>query len=679
MKLGDITMALMAIAIILMMVIPLPAALMDLFLVFNITFSMIILLISMNTEKPLDFSIFPSLLLIATMLRLSLNVSSTRLILINGYAGKVIESFGNFVVRGNPLVGFIIFAIIIIVQFVVITKGAERVAEVAARFTLDAMPGKQMSIDADLNAGIISESEAQNRRQEIQKEADFYGAMDGASKFVKGDAIAGIIITIINIIGGLITGIVFQGLEFTEALNIYTLLTVGDGLVSQIPALLISTATGIIVTKAASSGHLGQDLVKQLTSYPKLLLLSAGALGLFAIIPGLPFIPFMALAGTLGYIGISLEKVSKQKNQEIEKLQKERELDEMRKPENIYSLLQVDPIEVEFGYNIIPLADSNQGGDLLDRVVMIRRQCALDLGLVVPMIRLRDNIQLNPNEYIIKIKGVEAARGELRTDSFMVMNPTGGPIDIDGIETREPAFDLQAKWISSDKKEKAELKGYTIVDASSVLATHLTEVIKRYAHELLGRQEVKNLLDNIKNQYPALVEETVPKILTIGEIQKVLSNLLKESVPIRDIVTILETLGDYATLTKDTDMLTEYVRQRLKRVITERFVIGESAKVITLDSHVEDVILNSIRQNEQGSYIAVEPSVLQKIRNSLVKLINNLNMKGITPIVLTSPMVRIYFKKIIEDYISFLPVLSYNELESGVEVQSVGMVTLNEN
>jgi len=679
MKLGDITMAIMAIAIILMMVIPMPAALMDLSLVFNITFSMIILLISMNTEKPLEFSIFPSLLLIATMLRLSLNISSTRLILINGYAGKVIESFGNFVVKGNPLVGFIIFAIIVIIQFVVITKGAERVAEVAARFTLDAMPGKQMSIDADLNAGIISESEAQNRRLEIQKEADFYGAMDGASKFVKGDAIAGIIITIINIVGGLITGIVFQGLEFTEALNRYTLLTVGDGLVSQIPALLISTATGIIVTKAASSGHLGQDLINQLTSYPKLLLLSAGALGLFAIIPGLPFLPFMTLAGTLGYMGISLDRVSKQKSQEIEKLQKERELDEMRKPENIYSLLQVDPIEVEFGYNIIPLADTNQGGDLLDRVVMIRRQCALDLGLVVPMIRLRDNIQLNPNEYIIKIKGVEAARGELRTDSYMVMNPTGGPIEIDGIETREPAFGLQARWISGDKKEKAELKGYTIVDASSVLATHLTEVIKRYAHELLGRQEVNNLLDNIKIQYPALVDEVVPKILTIGEIQKVLSNLLKENVPIRDIVTILETLGDYAALTKDPDMLTEYVRQRLKRVITERFVAGKSAKVITLNNHVEDLILDSIRQNEQGSYLAIEPSSVHKIRNSLVKLINNLNMKGIAPIVLTSPMVRIYFRKLIEDYISFLPVLSYNELESGVEVQSVGMVTLSEN
>lgn len=679
MELGDIAVALMSIAIIIMMVIPLPAALLDLLLVFNITFSLIILLISMNTERPLDFSIFPSLLLIATMLRLSLNVSSSRLILIDGYAGKVIESFGNFVIRGNPLVGFIIFIIIVIVQFIVITKGAERVAEVAARFTLDAMPGKQMSIDADLNAGIISESEAQKRRQEIQKEANFYGAMDGASKFVKGDAIAGIIIVIIDIIGGLITGMVFQGLEFGEALSRYTLLTVGDGLVSQIPALLISMATGIIVTKAASSGHLGQDLVRQLTSYPKLLLLSAGALALFAIIPGLPFFPFIALAGTLGYMGMSLDRASKQKDQEVEQLQKERELEEMRKPENIYSLLQVDPIEVEFGYNIIPLADSNQGGDLLDRVVMIRRQCALDLGLVVPMIRLRDNIQLTPNEYVIKIKGVEAARGELRTDSFMVMNPTGGPIEIDGIETREPAFGLQARWISSDKKEQAELKGYTIVDASSVLATHLTEVIKAYAHELLGRQEVKNLLDNLKNQYPALVEEIVPKIISVGEIQKVLSNLLKENVPIRDMVTILETLGDYAALTKDTDMLTEYVRQRLKRVITERFVTGKSAKVITLDGSVEDLILDSIRQSEEGSYIAIEPSLVQKIRNSLVKLINNLNMKGIAPIVLTSPMVRMYFRKLIEDYISFLPVLSYNELEPDVEVQSVGMVTLNEN
>lgn len=676
MKFGDIIIAIMAITIVIMMIIPLPAVLMDLLLAFNITFSMIILLISMNMERPLDFSVFPSLLLITTMLRLSLNVSSTRLILINGYAGKVIESFGNFVVKGNPLVGFIIFMIIVIVQFLVITKGAERVAEVAARFTLDAMPGKQMSIDADLNAGIISESEARNRRQEIQKEADFYGAMDGASKFVKGDAIAGIIIALINIVGGLVTGIIFQGLEFTEALNRYTLLTVGDGLVSQIPALLISTATGIVVTKAAGSGHLGEDLTRQLTSYPKLLLLSSGALGLFAIIPGLPFLPFMALAGTLGYMGISLQRASDREIKKVEQLEKEKELDQMRKPENIYSLLQVDPIEVEFGYNIIPLADSNQGGDLLDRVVMIRRQCALDLGMIVPMIRLRDNIQLKPNEYIIKIKGVETARGELRTDSYMVMNPMGGPIDIDGMETKEPAFGLQARWISGDKKEIAEMKGYTIVDASSVLSTHLTEVIKHYAHELLGRQEVRNLLDNLKDQYPALVEEVVPNILTIGEIQKVLSNLLKENIPIRDIVTILETLADYAALTKDPDMLTEYVRQRLKRAITERFIIGKSAQVITLDSEIEDIILDSIRQNEHGSYAAIEPSMIQKIKNSLVKLVNDLNIKGISPIVLTSPIVRIYFKKIIEDYISFLPVLSYNELEPGVEVQSVGTVTL---
>jgi len=679
MNLGDISMAIMAIAIILMMVIPMPSAVLDLLLVFNITFALIILLISMNTERPLDFSVFPSLLLVATMMRLSLNISSTRLILLNGYAGKVIEAFGNFVVKGNPLVGFIIFTIIVIIQFIVITKGAERVAEVAARFTLDAMPGKQMSIDADLNAGIISESEAQKRRLDIQREADFYGAMDGASKFVKGDAIAGIIITIINIVGGLITGMVFQGQDFAEALNRYALLTVGDGLVSQIPALLISTATGIIVTKAASTGHLGHDLMRQLTSYPKLLLISAGALALFAIIPGLPFVPFMALAGALGYMGLTLDRASKQKEEEVEQQEKERELDEMRKPENIYSLLQVDPIEVEFGYNIIPLADTNQGGDLLDRVVMIRRQCALDLGLVVPMVRLRDNIQLNPNEYLIKIKGVEAARGELRTDSFLVMNPTGGPIEIDGIETREPAFGLQARWISSDKKEQAELKGYTIVDASSVLATHLTEVIKQYAHELLGRQEVNNLLDNLKNQYPALVDEVVPKIITVGELQKVLSNLLRENVPIRDMVTILETLGDYGALTKDTDMLTEYVRQRLKRVITERFVVERSAKVITLDSHVEDLILDSIRQSEQGSYLAIEPSSVHKIRNSLAKLINNLSMRGIAPIVLTSPMVRMYFRKLIEDHFSFVPVISYNELEASVEVQSVGMVTLSEN
>ncbi|WP_213951223.1 flagellar biosynthesis protein FlhA [Tepidanaerobacter syntrophicus] len=676
MQIGDIVMAVIAVLIVIMMIIPVPAALLDLLLTFNITLALLILLISMNTEKPLDFSIFPSLLLITTLLRLSLNISSTRLILINGYAGKVIEAFGNFVVKGNPLVGFIIFIIIEVIQFMVITRGAERVAEVAARFTLDAMPGKQMSIDADLNAGIIDEVQARARREEIQREADFYGAMDGASKFVKGDAIAGIIITIINIIGGFITGMVFQGLEFAEALNRYTLLTVGDGLISQIPALLISTATGIVVTKSATSGHLGKDIIKQFTAYPRLLLLSSGVLALFAIIPGLPFIPFIALAGMLGYAGTTLKKSSERESQKVEELQKEKELEEMKKPENIYSLLQVDPIEVEFGYNIIPLADASQGGDLLDRVVMIRRQCALDLGIVVPMIRLRDNMQLRPNEYIIKIKGVETGRYEIRIDSYLIMNPTGESIEIEGIETREPAFGLPAMWISADKKEIAEMKGYTVVDASSVLATHLTEIIKRYAHELLGRQEVKNLLDNLKEQYPALVDEIVPKLLTIGEVQKVLSNLLKENIPIRDLVTILETLGDYAMLTKDTDILTEYVRQRLKRVITERFVPNKIAQVITLDRQIEEMILNSITSDETGSRAALDPVVVQKIRNSFVQTVNELHAKGISPIVLTSPMVRVYFKKIVEDYISLVPVLSYNELEPDVEVRSVGVVSL---
>jgi flagellar biosynthesis protein FlhA len=674
MRFGDLAVALLAIMVVVMMVIPLPTWLLDMLLSFNITISLLILLISMNMEKPLDFSIFPSLLLLTTILRLSLNISSTRLILLNGFAGRVIEAFGNFVVRGNVLVGFIIFLIIIVVQFIVITRGAERVAEVAARFTLDAMPGKQMSIDADLNAGIISDSEARQRRQDIQREADFYGAMDGASKFVKGDAIAGIIITVINVIGGLISGVVFQQLDLATAANRYTLLAVGDGLVSQIPALLISTATGIVVTKAASSGNLGEDLVNQLVSYPKLLLIASGVLGVFAFIPGLPHIPFLALAAAFGYLGFSVENISRHEDMKKEQMQKEKELEEMRKPENIFSLLQVDPIEVEFGYNIIPLADVNQGGDLLDRVVMIRRQCALDLGMVVPMIRLRDNIQLKPNEYVIKIKGVEAARGELKTDHYMVMNPTGGPIDIDGIETREPAFGLQAKWITVDKKEAAEIQGYTVVDASSVLATHLTEVIKSFAHELLGRQEVKNMLDNLKEQYPSVVEDLVPKVLSLGEVQKVLANLLKENVPIRDMVTILEALGDYANLTKDTDMLTEYVRQRLKRVITSRFAYDKKIQVITLDAQLEKQILDSIRQNEQGTFIALEPSTVQKIRNSLARIINELNMKGISPVVLTNPLVRMYFRRIIEDYFSFLPVLSYNELEPGVEVKSVGTV-----
>ncbi|KXG77629.1 Flagellar biosynthesis protein FlhA [Fervidicola ferrireducens] len=676
MKSYDMAVAILAVVVVVMMIIPLPSSLLDILLSFNITFSLIILLVAMNVEKPLNFSTFPTLLLIATLFRLALNVSSTRLILLNGYAGRVIESFGNFVIRGNVLVGFIIFLIIVVIQFIVITRGAERVAEVAARFTLDAMPGKQMSIDADLNSGLITEAEARERRMNIQKEADFYGAMDGASKFVKGDAIAGIIITVINIIGGLITGIVFQGLDAVTALNRYALLTVGDGLVSQIPALLVSTATGIVVTKAASEGNLGEGLIKQLLYYPRVLFMASGLLAFFALVPGLPHLPFLILAGVLGYIGFSVQRISEKERIKEQEMKHEKELEEMRKPENLLSLLQVDPIEVEFGYNIIPLADVNQGGDLLDRVIMIRRQCALDLGMIVPMVRLRDNIQLRPNEYVIKIKGVEAARGELKVDHYLVMNPSGGPIEVEGIETREPAFGLPAKWITTEKKEKAEMLGYTVVDSASVLATHLTEVIKAYAHELIGRQDVKNILDSLKEQYPSLVEELVPKVLTLGEIQKVLSNLLRENVPIRDMVTILEALGDYSSLTKDTELLTEYVRQRLKRLITSRFFPDKKANVITLDRDLEEYILNSISQTENGTYISIEPDVVQKVISSLIEKINQAARLGIQPVVLTSPLVRRHFKKIIENSLPNIPVLSYGEIDPNIEIRSVGTVKL---
>ncbi|MGB9840315.1 flagellar biosynthesis protein FlhA [Thermovenabulum sp.] len=676
MKIGDIAVALISVLVVVMMVIPLPSALLDILLSLNITLSLVILLVSMNTEKPLNFSVFPTLLLLATLFRLSLNISSTRLILLYGYAGRVIEAFGNFVIKGNVLVGLIIFLIIVIIQFIVITRGAERVAEVAARFTLDAMPGKQMSIDADLNAGLINESEARRRRQEIQREADFYGAMDGASKFVKGDAIAGIIITAINIVGGLITGMVFQQMNFSDAIKRYALLTVGDGLVSQIPALLISTATGIIVTKAAGEGNLGNDLVNQLTAYPKILLIASGLLAFFAIIPGLPHIPFIILAGIFGYLGFSLQNAYKRESLKEKEVEKVKEFEEMRKPENIYSLLQVDPIEVEFGYSLIPLADKNQGGDLMDRIVMLRRQCALELGFVVPMIRLRDNIQLNPGEYVIKIKGVEAARGEIKIDHYLVMNPTGGPIEVDGIDTREPAFGLPAKWIPQEKRERAELLGYTVVDASSVITTHLTEVIKDYAHELIGRQEVKNLLDAVKEHSPSIIEELTPKILSLGEIQKVLSNLLKENIPIRDMVTILETLGDYAVLTKDPDTLTEYVRQRLKRVITNKFFPEKRGSVITLDKQVEDLILDALSKTESGVYLSLEPQILQKILNSTAENVKKAYKLGIQPLILTSPLVRRYFKNIIENNIKNIPVLSYAELDPNVEIKAIGMVKL---
>jgi len=670
-RFADNVIAFIIIMIVLLIIVPLSEFVMDILLTMNLALSLVILLISLFAKNALEFSIFPSLLLITTLYRLALNVSSTRLILIEGSAGKVIETFGRFVVRGNVGVGFIIFLIIIIVQFVVITKGAERVSEVAARFTLDAMPGKQMAIDADLNSGLIDEREARTRRRDIQREADFYGAMDGASKFVKGDAIVGIIITIINVVGGIIVG--FGKMEIQEIISTYVLLTVGDGLVSQIPALLISTSMGIIVTKAASESSLGQDLLKQITGQPVVLIISGIMLCLLGFFPGFPTWLLLPLGGILIYLGFFLLR-SWQDDVVVEEDMIQQELEDIRKPENVANLLSLDPIELEFGYGIIPLADVNQGGDLLDRVVMIRRQMALELGLIVPVVRLRDNIQLDPNEYVIKIKGTVIARGQVMADRFLAMDPGIAEGEIEGIDTLEPAFGLPAKWIEEDHRERAEFMGYTVVDAPSIIATHLTEVIKQYGHELLGRQEVQSLLDNLRERNPVLVDEVVPKLLSLGELQKVLANLIRESVSIRDMVTILETLADYAGIVRDPDLLTEYVRQALSRTITQRFIPDNKGQVITLDSQLEKDIMDSVQQTEHGSYLSMPPDKTQRVYSSLSREINKITSLGMPPIVLTSPVVRIYFKRLTEQIMPDLIVLSYNELDSKAEIQSVGVV-----
>ncbi len=675
MKFGDIIVSLAIIMVVLIIIIPIPLIVLDILLSLNISLSLLILLIAIYNKEPLQFSIFPSMLLLTTLFRLSLNISTTRYILSKGDAGDVIEAFGEFVIGGNPIVGFIIFLIIIIIQFLVITKGAERVSEVTARFTLDAMPGKQMAIDADLNSGLINDFEARERRKRIQREADFYGAMDGASKFVKGDAIAGIIITIINITAGLVLGMLGKELEFAEALQRYTLLTVGDGLVSQIPALLISTASGIVVTRAASDSDLGSDVIKQLFQQPKIMFIISGVLLFLGLTP-LPTIPFFALSALFLYLGFMLRRSIKESTVQEQEIEKGSEVDEMKKPENVMPLLQVDPIELEFGYGIIPLADPNQGGDLFDRLVMIRRQCALELGMIVPMIRLRDNIQLEPNQYVIKIKGVEVSRGNIMFDHYLAMNPGNVDGEISGVDTIEPAFGLPAKWIPEEEREKAEIFGYTVVDPSSIISTHLTEIIKRHSYELLGRQEVKTLIDNVKENHEALVDELVPKILSIGEIQKVLSNLLRENISIRDMVTILETLADYGSITRDTNMLTEYVRQSLSRAITKQFVHSDQLKVITLDQNLEQTMIESIQQSEHGSYLNLEPSLSQKFLNVLAKNVQKLMSIGEQPIILTSPIVRFYVKRLTEQLAPELIVLSYNEIDPKIEVQSIGVVSL---
>lgn len=677
MKFGEIAIALVVIVVILLIIIPLSPVLLDTLLVFNITLSLVILLLTLYIKEPLQFSVFPSMLLLTTLFRLGLNISSTRLILGNsGEAGEVIKTFGSFVIQGNAVVGFIIFLIILVMQFIVITKGSERVAEVAARFTLDAMPGKQMAIDADLNSGLIDEKAAKARRLKVQRESDFYGAMDGASKFVKGDAIVGIIITVINSVGGIIIGLVQGGMTFDKVLEVYILATVGDGLVSQLPALLISTATGVIVTRAASENNMSQDLSNQLFSQPIVLMISGGVLLAMSLIPGLPKVPMWALSGLLLYLGYVLNRSRTRQQDTAVEENREKEAEQFRKPESVVSLLEVDPVEMEFGYSLIPLVDASQGGDFLDRVVMIRRQCALELGMIIPVVRLRDNIQINPNEYIIKIKGEEVARGEVLLDHLLAMDPGTAEGELEGIDTTEPAFGLPAKWIRKELRETAEVAGYTIVDPPSVIATHLTEIFKVYGYELLGRQEVQTLIEHVAKSHPSLVEEVVPKIMSVGEVQKVLANLLKEGVPIRDMVTILETLGDYGSLSKDPDMLTEYVRQSLKRTITRKFVGERQVRVVTLDPELEQVIMDSVRQSEHGSYLSLDPEKIQDILKNLLGELKKLTTLGLQPIVLSSPVVRIYFKKLTEQVVPDLTVLSYNELEQSVQIQSVGMVSI---
>ncbi|WP_105618040.1 flagellar biosynthesis protein FlhA [Vallitalea okinawensis] len=676
MKPSNILVGLFVIGAVILLIVPIPGELLNVFIIFNIAIALFVLFNALYTTEALEMSTFPTMLLFATVYRLSLNVASTKLILTYGEAGQVIRVFGEFVAGGNFIVGIIVFIVLIIVQFMVITKGAERVAEVSARFTLDAMPGKQMAIDADLNAGLIDDQEAKTRRQKIQQEASFYGAMDGASKFVKGDAIAGILITFINIIGGIGIGIMMNGSSFNEALNNYTILTVGDGLVSQIPALMISLATGILVTKASKDANVGEEIQKQLFSMPRVFMLTGGILILLGILLPLPKILMMGVGSLILFAGYRMIRELKVQSVEEEITEDDTDVEEIRRPENVVSLINVDPIVLEFGYGIIPLADVNQGGDLLDRVVMIRRQIALELGAIVPVIRLRDNIQLNPNEYSINIKGVEVSKGEIMFDHYMAMNPGYIEEEVDGIQTVEPAFGLPALWISESQRERAEALGFTVVDPPSLIATHLTEIIKRNLDELLTREDVQTLINTVKEKHPTLVEELVPKLLSVGEIQKVLMNLLNEGISIRDLVTIFETLADYGASNRDVDILTEYVRQKLKRNISKTFLDNPKNNVITLDPGLEQRIMDSVKQTEQGSYLAIDPLTTQKIYDGLKREVAKVTSTGQQPIVLSSPIVRLYFKRLTENILPDLIVLSYNELDSSVEVQAVGMVKI---
>ena len=675
-KTADAFVAMYVLAAFVMFIVNIPSWLLDILLGLNIATAFTILFTSMFVKEVLDLSFYPTILLFTTVFRIALNVSSTKLILNTGDPGNVVATFGNYVGGGNLVIGTIVFIILILVQFMVINKGSERVAEVTARFTLDAMPGKQMAIDADLNTGAITDKEAKLRRDKIQQESSFFGSMDGAVKFVKGDAVAGLIITVVNVVGGISMGILYGGMDFTDALDKYVILTIGDGLVSQIPSLLISLSTGILVTKGSKDADFGTVLVKQLFGLPKVLYLVGITISALGLVTPLNPIIFVGI-GVLFIIGARMvESTIETAKIESETNEDEVAAEEIRQPENVTSLLQVDPIELEFGYGIIPLADVNQGGDLLDRVVMIRRQIALELGTVVPIIRLRDNIQLNPNQYIIKIKGIQVSEGEILFDHYMAMNPGYVEEEITGIPTFEPSFHLPAIWITEGQRERAESMGYTVVDPPSIIATHLTEIIREHIAELLTRQDVQNLVNNLKEANPALVDELVPKLLGLGDIQKVLQNLLKEGISIRDLLTIFETLADYSATTRDTDILTEYVRQGLKRAISNRFFPpNETTSVVTLDPKLEQTIMGAVKQTEQGAYLNLDPDKTTAIMKSVEQETKKLEDMGKAPIVITSPIVRIYFKRLTEDYYRDLIVISYNEIESNVELQSVGMVT----
>ena len=690
--LGQNVVSVMMAVVVLMIIIPLPKQVLDLLFVFNIGLSFLILLMSMNITEALQFSIYPSLLLVTTIFRLALNISSTRSILSNqGDAGQVVKTFGEFVIQGNVLVGLVIFLIIVIVNFMVITKGSERVAEVTARFTLDAMPGKQMAIDADLSSGLIDEAEAKHRRNKIQRESDFFGAMDGASKFVKGDSIVSLITTAINLIGGIIMGFMQNVGSLTEIMSIYSIATVGDGLVGQLPSLLISVATGMIVTRSASEASLNKELISTFTSQPKTLIITGGIILAFMLIPGMPKIQLMLIG--FAFIGLGAVLFRQDKNAmsqlapagasatgevspDIPTEEIQSETSYYKNIDNVYKLLNVQQIEMEVGYSLIPIIDEKSGGSLIDRIVMFRKQFAEEMGVVVPSVHLKDSANINPNQYVINLKGEEVARGDILVGYYLAIPSGDMNDDIPGIETREPAFGLPAKWVSEDKRIKAEIAGYTLIDPTSVIVTHFSEVIKQHAHELVTRQELNSMVENLKKTNPNLINDVMPNIVTMATLQKVVCNLLRENIPVRDLATIIETIGDYALAIKDIDVLTEYVRQALKRTISHRFSDAGQLKVITLDQEIENTIMSSVKKVDNGSYLALDPQNIQAILNATKQEVDKVKELLQYTIILTAPITRIYYKKLVDQFYPNVVVLSFNEIEGDIQIQALGHISL---